>query len=450
MITMENKKRRKRSRRGLWIALSVLGLLVVGGAIYKFTQKNEVAVLLGKAEKATILERVTASGKVQPVEEVKISSEVSGEIRELYVKEGDSVKVGQLLALIRPDNLQSAVDMAQANLNTQKANLSRSKAAVTQQEAQLLQAELQYKRNQKLFADKVLSEQDYENSRATFLVAQANLKSAKETVRAAEYTVQSSEASLADARENLNLTRIYAPMAGVVTSLDVEKGERVVGTRQMAGTEMMRISNLKAMEVRVNVNENDIVRVKPGDEAIIDVDSYSYQGKKFKGTVSAIANSANNPNATSADVVTEFEVRIFILPESYSAMAQQAPFRPGMTASVDIITETRKNVLSVPLSAVTTRATKAFQERKALMEGADKQQEAKASDVQEVVFVRRPDGSVEQRPVRTGVSDFERIEIREGLKLAEEIVIGPYRVVSEELQDSTLVKPQEQDAKKKG
>ncbi|MDX5479522.1 MAG: efflux RND transporter periplasmic adaptor subunit, partial [Cyclobacteriaceae bacterium] len=310
---------KKKSNKLIYILLGVLGAIILFAIIGKSAGwiggQKEVTVETKKAAKVSITEKVSASGVVEPEIEVKLSPDVAGEIIELNVIEGDSVKVGDLLVKIRPDNFISALDRARANLNQNQANLAQSKANLKRSEAQFVRAELEFKRNEKLYKDKVISDADWEQVQSTFLTAQNDLEAAKQSVLAAEYIVKSSQATVSEAAENLRLTNVYSPVNGVVSKLLVEKGERVVGTQQMAGTEMLRLADLSKMEVRVNVNENDIIRINLGDETIIDVDSYSSSGKKFKGVVTSIANSANTK--ASPDAVTEFEVKIRILNESY-------------------------------------------------------------------------------------------------------------------------------------
>lgn len=442
-------KRRKQSNTKIYIGLGVLVVIIILSG-YFYNQNKEVVtkVEFAVATKGTITEKVAASGRVQPINEVNLSSEVSGEIRELYIAEGDSVHTKQLLAQIRPDNFQSALDQARASLNAQKAQLARSRAEEAQNEARLRQAKLTYDRNEKLWKDKVISDQDYENSKAEYEIAEANLKAAKESVRASEYTVKSAVAQVDDAKESLMLTKIFAPMSGVVSKLSVEKGEMVVGARQMSATELMRIANLAEMETRVDVNENDIIRIHEGDTAIIDVDAYSYRDLKFKGVVTAIANSANE--TTSSDVVTEFEVKIKILSSSYSNLlaenkSQESPFRPGMTASVDVITQTKDNIWIVPLTSVTTRKRFELKKKNDEEESEDAKEiknssSTKDNELEEVVFVyNKETQKVEARIVKTGVSDFENIEIIDGIFEGDVVVKGPFRVVSETLSNGDKV-----------
>ncbi len=437
---MPVKTTKKKKRSPIKIILIVLGIIIVGLFIASkagwIGGEEATAVTFTKAARRTIVERVTASGTIQPETEVKISPEVPGEIIDLYVKEGDSVKQGQLLVKIRPDNYESAVLRVAASLNQQRANLSQAEASVARAQAQEVQVKAAYERNKDLFDQKVISSADFEVAESQFKVAQQDVKSAKESVQAARYAVQSAKASLSEARENLSLTNIYAPVNGIVSKLDVEKGERVVGTSQMAGTEMLRIADLSRMETWVDVNENDIVRVSLGDTAMIDVDAYSYLNKEFKGVVTAIANTANEKLVEEA--VTEFEVRIRLLPKSYQdllATKGRYPFRPGMTASVDVITQKKDNVLSVPLSAVTTRPKLGSDSTAATFGQED--------NLVEVVFRKAADETVAQVPVTIGISNYEFIEILSGLKAGDEVVSGPYLAVSKQLSDKAKVKTQD-------
>lgn len=335
---------KKKSKKIIYILLGVLAILVIGMIVGKQAGwvggEQPLEVQIGKVSKKDIVEKVSASGVVQPETEVKMSPDVAGEIIELNVNEGDSVKLGDLLVKIRPDNFISALDRAQANLNQQMANLAQSKASLKRSEAQFNQSKLNYERNLTLYEDKVISDADFEQIKAEYLTAENDLEAAKQSVIASEFIVKSAKASVDEAGENLRLTNVYSPTDGIVSNLLVEKGERVVGTAQMAGTEMLRIADLSKMEVRVNVNENDIVRISMNDTTLIEVDSYASTGKKFTGVVTAIANSANEK--VSTDAVTEFEVRIRILNDSYKDLVSNQnpfPFRPGMTASVEIITD---------------------------------------------------------------------------------------------------------------
>lgn len=408
-----------------------------------------------------ITERVSASGKVQPQVEVKISPDVSGEIIGLYVNEGDPVKAGQLLCRIRPDNYESMRARSLATVNQSRAQLEQSKAAKSQSTARLLRAKADYNRNQKLLADKVISRADFETSEANYNVAKQEVEAADANIRAAQFSIQSAQASLRDASENLRKTTIYAPVAGTVSKLNIELGERVVGTSQMAGTEIMRIANLQNMEVRVNVNENDIVRVTMGDTADIEVDSYTMSGRKFKGIVYEIANTANGlastnsaaSSALSSDAVTEFEVKVKILNSSYSDLLAQKdkkgyPFKPGMTASVEIITDHRNGVLAIPIAAVTTRIDTTAKDNTKPKQDGQTQTAEKKEKPQEIVFVNA-NGKAESRPVTTGISDFENIQILSGLKAGEQVISGPFIAVSKKLKNGDLITKRDPNKAKK-
>lgn len=441
---------KKNSNRILYILGGLLILLLLGAFVAKkqgwIGKKAGIEVTVAKVLNNNIIEKVSASGKVQPEVEVKISPDVPGEITDLYVEEGDSVVKGQLLLKIRADNYVSVVEMQQAQVNTQRANLAQAKAQLSQTIANSTQTQLTFKRNSELYKQKVISVADFEASKAQYDVSRQEIEAARQRVRAAEYNLQSALASLEESRKNLAKTTIYAPVSGTISKLSVEEGERVVGTSQMAGTELLRIANLNSMEVRVNVNENDIIRVNVGDSAIVEVDSYSGQDEKFRGVVTQIANTAKD--AVTLEAVTEFEVRIRLLNDSYQHLNKgrrnATPFRPGMTASVDIITEQKNNVLSVPLSAVTTRPAednKGKTSRTIAAAPADaKETEAKpkTEDLEEVVFVHRG-GKVQAIKVKTGISDFDNIEIISGLQAGDEIVSGPFRAVSKQLKDGVAV-----------
>lgn len=438
--------------------LVVLFLILIIAKNAGWTGKEEgMKVETFKAARLRIVEKVSASGRIQPVTEVKISSDVSGEIVELFVNEGDSVKKGQLLLKIRPDNYISMLDQMIAALNTSKAQEAQAKSRLAQVEAQFTRSKLENDRQKKLYQQKVISDADFELASTNFEVVKQDLISAKESVDAAKFSVQSSEARVREAKENLRRTSIYAPMSGVVSKQSVELGERVVGTIQMTGTEMLRIANLNVMEVRVNVNENDVVRIQLGDTAEIEVDAYSAKGDKFKGVVTEIANTAKE--AISMDAVTEFEVRVRLINESYAHLKPEksgvSPFRPGMTASVDIITEMKESALAVPLAAVTTRTASQIKEKdkkavKVVVNGESNEgsevinDKAKPKDeeLKEIVFVLGGENKnkAEVREVKTGISDFEHIEIISGINDGDEVVSGPFLAVSKTLKNGALVK----------
>jgi HlyD family secretion protein len=442
---------------GLAIVLIIMGLVAktkgwIGG-------KKEIEVTTSKVQRLSITEKVSASGKIQPEVEVKLAPDVSGEIRELWIKEGDSVQKGQLLLKIRPDNYQSIVNRTSATLNSQRANLEQTNARLKQSEAQVERTRSEFERVKKLFEMKVSSQAELETAKANFEAAQADYNAAKKTIDAAKYTVEGAAASVKEAQENLSLTTVMAPMVGIISKLLVKKGERVVGTVQMAGTEMLRIADLSVMEVRVDVNENDIIRVKLGDTAIVDVDAYTYTGQKFKGIVTAIANSAKEGLASSTDGVTEFEVKIRILKESYQNLideGKKTPFRPGMTASVEILTKRKDNIMAIALSAVTTRNPKLLtedsEEKKAENPEANKEGEKKktslSEEMKEVVFVMR-NGEAKMVEVKTGISDFDNIEILSGLQEGDEVITAPFQAISKKLKDGSKVKLQDKEGKKK-
>ena len=461
----------KKSNRLWWILGGVVALLVIFLLVAKaqgwIGKEKPTEVEFVKVGKTDITETVSASGKIQPEVEVKITPDVPGEIIALYVKEGDSVKKGQLLLKIQPENYISVTQRAEAVVNQTKANAEQAKSTIAQSEARLARTQAEYNRQKRLFDDKVVSASDLEIAETNLKVARQDLEAAKSSVEASKFNIKSAEAGLKDASENLRKTSIYAPMNGIVSKLAVELGERVVGTSQMAGTEILRIANLNNMEVRMNVNENDIVRVSLGDTAIIDVDSYSMTGKKFRGIVTQIANTANGSGSslTSAatDAVTEFEVRIKILASSYSELIDRKakrvyPFKPGMTATVDIVTEKKIGVLSVPIAAVTTRGADdamAKDDSKGPKEDEPKINEPKPTKKdkpKEVVFIHDGD-KVKMREVKTGITDTAAgtIELIEGLKVGEEIVSGPFIAVSKKLKDGDLVmkKVEKKEEKKK-
>jgi HlyD family secretion protein len=445
-------KKKKGSNKLIYILLAVVALVLIAAVVGKqagfIGKPKTLQVQMAEAKRTTIIEKVTASGVVQPVTEIKLSPDVAGEIIELNVEEGDYVTEGMVLVKIRPDNLKSALERAEANLNQQKANLASNIASVARSEAQLLQSKQAFDRAEQLKKENVISDSDFETAKANYEVAKKNLEAAKQSVNASEYVVKSSQATVEEAEENVRLTVVRAPSTGTVSKLDVEKGERVVGTQQMAGTEMMRIADLTQMEVQVDVNENDIIRVKQGDQVEIDVDSYTAMDKKFKGVVTSIANTANAKS--SADAVTEFQVKIRILNESFEDLISEiqgvSPFRPGMTASVEIITNSKENVLSVPLSSVTTRNPNA----KVGPETKDGEAApqvtvsvgAKKEEMKEVVFIS--DGGIAKMVVvKTGISDYDNIEILEGIKDGDIIVSGPFFVVSKQIKNGDLLEKTE-------
>lgn len=440
----------------IWVISGLLAVLVLFLIIGKkagwIGAEKPTQVEITKVATANLTQSVSASGKVQPEVEVKISPDVPGEIIALYVKEGDSVQKGQLLLRIQPENYISLVERSKAGVNQSKASAEQSKAAIARAESQLARMEAEFNRQKKLYEDKVVSLSDLQTAEANLLAARQDLASSRANYEAARFGINSSEAALKDASENLRKTNIYAPVSGIVSKLAVELGERVVGTSQMAGTELLRIANLNNMEVRVNVNENDIIRVDMGDTVIVDVDAYSDQNKKFKGIVTRVANTAIGSGGSltatasnSTESVTEFEVRIKILPESYRdlvdhSLGKKYPFKPGMTATVDIITEKKNGVLTIPISAVTTRVQKTEQPEDNGRFGAVTEDHAKVEKPKEIVFVNE-NGVAKKREVTTGITDITtgNIEITSGLKAGEQVITGPFIEVSKRLEDGKKV-----------
>jgi HlyD family secretion protein len=448
-------KKKNKLLRNLGIAVVLLIVFaIIGKKAGWIGKKEKKQVTTEKAELRTIVETVSASGKVQPEVEVKISPDVSGEIVELNVREGDQVKRGQVMVKILPDIYQSNVARVEATVNATRANHENAKARLTQTQSQSQKAKLAYDRNKKLFDEKLISSSDWEIVSSTYEVAKAEEEAAQQSVSAAEYNVRSTEASLKEARDNLRKTTILAPVDGTVSKLNVEKGERVVGTSQMAGTQMMTLANLDEMEVNVDVNENDIVRVGVGDTALIEVDAYL--GKKFKGVVTEVANSAN-VLGQSVDQVTNFKVNVRILRESYEDLlakqkTRRGVFNPGMSATVDIMTKRADNKVSVPIQAVTTRDTTQKEKKK---DGGKKSETENMDELQvkdervktpvkeekkvECVFVVENDKLV-LRAVKTGIQDNNHIEITEGLKVGEAVVTAPYSLISRTLKAGDEVK----------
>jgi HlyD family secretion protein len=435
----------QKSNKLIWYLGGTVVLLIIFAIVGKkagwIGQEEGIKVSVSKAEFKTIIETVSANGKIQPEVEVKISPDVSGEITFMDIKEGDSVKAGALLARIDPELYQSALDRAEATLNNSRASLANAKARLLQSEAKFNEVEQQFGRNKKLHNQQLISDGEFQTSQSAYLTAKADIEAAKQTVIGAEFTVKTQAAGLKEAQKNLSRTEIFAPVAGTVSKLNVEKGERVVGTSQMAGTEMMRIANLNDMEVSVDVNENDIVKVSIGDTCEVEVDAYN--NRKFKGIVTEIANSATTSAATTSDQVTNFVVKIRILRSSYSDLSKsfgnkRAVFRPGMSASVEIQTERVENVLVLPIEAVTTRGKNDLDTTQKSSGRYNKVEKSK-EDV-EVVFVCGTNNKLTIRQVKTGIQDDKFIFIKEGITAGEEVVSGPYSAVSRTLKNGDLVK----------
>jgi HlyD family secretion protein len=421
------------------IALGVIIVLIIIGnatGIIGKPKKTEVAT-----EKATIREideTVSASGKIKPHIEVKISPEVSGEVVELPIKEGDVVTKGELLCKIRPDILKSELDRAEAQYNTQKAQIENNKELLNQAKATLDNQESIYKRDQGLYQNKVITTAEFETAKSGYLGAKAAYDAAKQTIVSATYGLAQSQASVKEAGDNLIKTTIYSPVDGVVSKLSIQKGERVLGTQQFAGTEIMTISNLSWLDVNVDVNENDINRITLGDSSKIEVDAFL--GKTFTGTVTEIGSSANVVG-TNADQVTNFTVKVRISADSYKNLlvrsaANPSPFRPGLTATVDINTNHTKG-LSVPIQSVTTREEKkvSVMPKK---EDDDKAKTQIAAPVKEYVFVYKA-GKVKQVMVTTGIQDDTNIQVLSGLKAGDEVVSAPFATITKVLTDNMMV-----------
>lgn len=442
-----------------WLIIAVIALIifaVIGKKAGWIGGEEAKKVAVEKVVKRSIVETVSASGKIQPEVAVKISPDVSGEIVELNVKEGDRVTKGQLLARILPDIYQSYVDRSIASLNSSKANLENARSRLIQVKSQFEKAKMTYDRNQKLYNEKLISASEWESVKSAFEVASAEVAATEQSVAASDFGVRSAEASVKEAQDNLRKTSIFAPVDATISKLNVEKGERVVGTSQFAGTEIMTLANLNEMEVRVDVNENDIVRVNVGDTATVEVDAYL--GKKFEGVVTEVANSANTLGV-SVDQVTNFTVKIRILRESYEQIRDperpnKAVFNPGMSATVDIMTKKASNVISVPIQAVTTRDTTLkrmafgtsddkpeFEDEESVRVVEEKKEEQSTENqnkIVECVFIVK-DGKVRLQAVEIGIQDNNYIEIKSGLKESDEVVVAPYSSIARLLKDSDKV-----------
>ena len=405
-------------------------------------------VVIEKAEERKVIETVTASGKIQPETEVKLSSEVSGEVVELLVKEGDVVKKGQLLCKVRPDVLKSGYDRAQASYSSQKASVASSQQQLRQSEGNFVNAEATYKRNVELFGKKVISASEFDAAKAAYLTAKTNLESAKQNVISAKFGLEQSGANVQEASANLAKATIFAPTDGVISKLSVELGDRILGTSQMAGTEIMRISNLTTMEVNVDVNENDINRVNVGDSATIEVDAF--EDKKFKGIVTEIASSSKDVGTTtSVDQVTNFNVKVRIIADSYSGVKGGAkdlpsPFRPGLSATVDIESSSEYG-LSIPIQAVFTSDALNKDPKKAEEVKVD-QQLSKLTDksIKQYVYTYS-NGIVKQTEVKTGIQNDQYILIKSGIKAGVEVVTAPYSAIQNKLKDGAKVEKTTKD-----
>ena len=416
---------------------AVIVLLVVLNVTGIIGKPKKTQVATEKAASRNINESVSASGKIKPHVEVKISPEVSGEVVELPVKEGDVVKKGQLLCKIRPDILKSGYDRTVAAYNTQKASVGNSNQMLKQAEATFENQAAIYKRDQALYNNKVLTAAEFDAAKASYEGARAGLEAARQNVIGSTYGLAQSQASVKEAQDNLAKTTIYAPVDGVISKLSIQLGERVLGTQQFAGTEIMTISDLSQLDVNVDVNENDINRIKLGDSSKIEVDAF--YGKTFGGKVIEIGSAANVVG-TNADQVTNFTVKVRISPDSYQALlvktsANQVPFRPGLTATVDINTN-HTYALSVPIQSVTTRQVK--KDSTGIKKDEDKSKPAIVEPAKEYVFVYGA-GKVKQVQVTTGIQDDTYIQILSGLKAGDEVVSAPFATISKDLKDKMEV-----------
>lgn len=428
-------------KRLWWLVGGGVALLIILIIIGKSRGDKGTKVAIEKAAMHTITETVTASGKIYPETEVKISPEVSGEIIELPVEEGDSVHRGELLVRINPAIYSSVVTQAAASVEESRARANNSREMAQQSKAQFDQAQSNYERNQKLYKDKVISAMEFEQARATYLSAKATYEASRASVSGGQFGVQGASASLNQARENLKKTTILAPTTGIISQLNVKLGERVVGTAQMAGTVMLSIADMSRIEVRVDVSETDIAKVKIGDTTVIEADAY--RNRKFTGIVSKVGVSSTasvNGLTASTDQVTNYTVHILILPSSYQDIAESLArgkfvFKPGMSSSVEIQTRRERNILSVPVNAVTTRdwpdSIKNKNHNSTSLEN---------NDIRQVVFVY--DAKTKQvalRDVKTSIQDNEYIQITAGLKEGEEVVVAPYGAIARTLKDKSHV-----------
>lgn len=428
------KQKRKLPKILLFTSLILLVLVVVGSKLGWFGKGEVVKVAIDKVIQKDVVELVSASGKIHPEVEVKLSSEVSGEVVELTVKEGDYIKKGQILCRIKPDILKSGYDRAIASLQAQRANLAAVQQQLIQQEASFKSIQATYTRNKQLFEKRVISAAEMEKSTAEYESTSAAIAAQRQNVNAAKFTIAQSQASVQEAGDNLARTTIYAPIDGVISLLSIELGERVVGTAQMAGTEIMRIANMNSMEVNVEVNENDINRVQVGNPATIEVDAF--QARKFTGVVTEIASSSksigSSTSASSADQVTNFNVKVRIHPNSYEDIladksVMSSPFRPGLSATAQIKTQQARGLV-VPIQSVTVRADK-----------DDLKDSVKlASSIHEYVFVTNGD-EVKITKVKTGIQDEQHIIILSGLKAGEQVVSRPFDAITKTLQDKSKI-----------
>lgn len=432
-------------KKGWWIIAGSVVVTVTLVVVARNRGDDGVQVAVEQVARHTITETVSATGKIYPETEVKIAPEVSGEITQLNVEEGDSVHKGDVLVKINAAIYSSLVNQAEASVEQSKATASNTREMMAQSESQYQLALATYNRNKKLYEQKIISQLEYEQGEASFKSAKATYEAAKASTSGGKYSIQGAMAGLNQAKENLQKTTIVAPTSGIISQLNVKKGERVVGTAQMAGTEMLTIADMSRIEVRVDVSETDISKVKIGDTTIIEADAY--RNRKFKGIVSKIAvssakSSLSNATGSSTDQVTNYTVHILILPSSYEDLinktsGQKYPFKPGMSASVEIQTNRQENILSVPVNAVTTRDWP---------DSVKNKDNGELPDIRQVVFVLdKKAGSVALRDVKTGLQDNKYLQITDGLKEGDDVVSAPYGAIARTLSDKSKVKVVEKE-----
>ncbi len=414
----------------LLIIISVVFILLVSIAIAfkkKFSDRNASIVVVEQAQFRSLTESVSANGKIYPFKEVKLSLELPGEVSNIYIQEGDSVVNGDLLLEIEADNYIASVSQSNAAYNQALANLSTSKARLSQAEAQFKIIETDYNRKKQLFENEIISAVEYEASQSQYFSALGEKEAAFQAVEAGNYQVQSAQAGLQQTQENLSRTRLYAPMDGIISKLNVEKGEKVVGTAQMAGTELVTVADFKEMELKIEVGENEVLQISKGDTALIEVDAYL--GEEILGLVNQVAYSSN---ALIDQQVTKFEVKITLIKSSYEKLITEErllPFRPGMSATAEVITQRKDHILCVPIQCVTLR---------------DLNEEDDFEEKTPVVFVHK-DGQVFLKEVTTGIQDDTFIEILDGIEEGEEVVSAPFKAISKELENEKLVKVVSED-----
>lgn len=418
------------SRKWLWILLAILLILIVVGVVGKkqgwVGKKNKEKVAVELVKRGKIIETVSGTGKIYPKSELKLSPDVSGEVIELLVEEGDTVKKGQLLARIEPEIYQSMIERADAAVNASKSNEANAEAQLKQLDTQIEKLVRDFERTKKLFEEGVVSKVELDNAATALASARENKNAIFTTIKGSGYNTKSAQANLKEARENLRKTNLYAPMSGIVSLLNIKKGERVVGTSQFQGTEIMRIATFDEMEAQIEISETDVLKLTVGDSAIVELDAYL--DRKFEGIVTRVSSSAKSTNLISNDQTANFTVYIKLLPNSYNDLIANGkifPFKPGMSASADIKTNSLDNILLVPIQSVTTREDTISLEKK---------EEA----IHELVFVVS-DGKVYSKIVETGIQDDTFIQVLKGVEEGNQVVAAPFRTISKKLKDSLEV-----------